>query len=195
MRNSHCNGACRSNCPRRCISLLPKNHGAADQQDWQNPGQSHQRQTKPRRNYAKFQRPISEYIHRLQRNFIFISSMSKQFNGFDIGDRINYLPGDHGAGTGSRGGIHPDPRHEKLDQPNIGHQPNRQCQCNPVIYCHQIDNRSNHRCQCEKHCVDNFGRHIRRSPCRLHLLGRDPAGKIIVEKGYRLPQGPTVQTA
>ena len=131
--------------------------------------------------------------HRIQRGAILVICMGEQLHRLDIGDRVDDLPGDHRARRRAPLGASTDMRQKQPDKPDIKRKPNRQHHHPPQINRRQDREGPDDRREREDCRVVDLGDRVCDRPRRLHLLLRNPPGKVIVEIGDRLPHRPAMQ--
>ncbi len=173
--------------------MRPKPKRRAHQEKRQNASDHHQLETEARRDIAKGQRPVAIAVHRADGRLIFVIGVGEEFDRLDIGDRIDNLPRHPRPRRRTAFRLGANARQIVADEQKIADQPNAEHGTDPPVDRQDQQARRNDRRQRENHGVDRFDRRLGQRPRRLHLLLRDAAREIVVEKGYVLPQRPAMQ--
>ena len=170
----------------------PSHQPKADQANGQGTGKEDQGKAKQHRQPGPMGGGGAKIGHRIQRGAVLEGVVGEQFNGLDVGQRIDNLPGDQRPRPSARLGAHPDTRQEITQDHRIGHDPGQKNHHHTGV--NQPGHRDHGKCRCggKDTSVDHFGGNIGNAARSLHLLLRDTPGEIIVKEGDRLPQSVSI---
>ena len=66
-------------------------------------------------------------VERVERRLVLVHAVAEELDGGDVGDGVDHLAGDDGAGGGARLGAGADPRHVVADQHRVAAEPDQPC--------------------------------------------------------------------